>query len=178
MIRIYTIGHSTRPIDDFFAILKAYGIQSLVDVRRYPGSKRNPQYNLSALEQSLPGAGIAYSHIEGLGGRRSTSPESINTAWREASFRGYADYMQTPAFAASLEQLIAIAQSATTAFMCSEAVPWRCHRSLIADALIARGFEVIDILSETDSRPHRLTPFAVVEGDKVTYPGNGGGSLF
>ena len=175
---IYTIGHSTRPIEELLEILTGSQVALLADVRRYPGSKRNPQYNREALAASLVAAGIDYAHYEALGGRRSTTPQSTNTAWDEPAFRGYADYMQTPAFEAALDGLIARAAQQATAVMCSEAVPWRCHRTLIADALLARGIEVIHLLGAGQARAHKLTPFARVEGGRVTYPGNGGGSLF
>lgn len=169
---IYTIGHSTRPIEAFIQILQSYGIEMLVDVRRFPKSRRNPQFNDDALRESLPAQGIGYQHIEALGGRRKPAEPSMNTAWKDDSFRGYADYMQTPAFTEALDRLVATAGEKKTAFMCAEAVPWRCHRSLIADALLARGFEVEDILDAQSSRPHRLPEWARVEGSRVTYPGN------
>ncbi len=169
---IYTIGHSTRPIDSFLQILKVYGIKTLVDVRRFPRSRRNPQYNDDALNKSLPGQGIEYLHLEGLGGRRKPQEDSVNTAWVSESFRGYADYMQTAEFAEYLDRVVALAQIKPTAIMCAEVVPWRCHRSLIADALLARGFEVVDILDGQSSKTHRLTPWARIEGEQVTYPGN------
>lgn len=168
---IYTIGHSTRTIDAFIQILNTYGIEMLVDVRRFPKSRRNPQFNDDALSKSLPVQGIGYLHMEALGGRRKPEEHSENTAWKEESFRGYADYMQTPAFAQALDRLTAVAGEKKTAIMCAEAVPWRCHRSLIADALLVRGFQVEDILDAQSSRPHRLTPWAKVEGEQVRYPG-------
>jgi uncharacterized protein (DUF488 family) len=166
-----TVGHSTHPIEEFMALLQAYGIRRLVDVRTIPKSRRNPQFNSQELAASLHAAGIEYYHLPGLGGLRHPRKDSINTAWRNASFRGYADYMLTPEFAANLERLVDIAAEAPTAIMCAEAVPWRCHRSLIADALLARGIEVQEILSATKSQPHSLTPFADVQGQHVTYPG-------
>jgi uncharacterized protein (DUF488 family) len=171
MTRVYTIGHSTRPIEDFLSLLRQHGVDVLVDIRTIPKSRRNPQYWHDALAASLADAGIAYRAIPALGGRRKTSPASINTAWRNASFRGYADHMQTAEFAEGLEQLLAIARAGTPAIMCAEAVPWRCHRSLVGDALLARGVEVIDIIGETSARPHALTPWARVEGERVIYPG-------
>lgn len=167
---VLTIGHSTRPIDVFRGLLESNGVAHLVDVRTIPRSRHNPQFNSDALADSLRAAGIAYTHVPGLGGLRRASPDSINAAWRNASFRGYADYMQTAEFAANLEGVIDMAKSERIALMCAEAVPWRCHRSLIADALLARGIAVEEIVSETRRTPHKLTPFARVEGSAVTYP--------
>lgn len=169
-ISIATIGHSTHSIEEFIGILQAHGIRQLVDVRTMPRSRRVPQFNKENLPASLKKAGIRYHHLPGLGGLRHAKRDSINTAWRNASFRGYADYMQTAEFAENLEKLIEMAGSAPSAIMCAEAVPWRCHRSLIADALVARGIEATEILSAKQSRPHALTPFARVDGDRVTYP--------
>ena len=168
---LYTIGHSTRPLDDFIAILKHYGIDLLVDIRTIPRSRRNPQYEQAVLSEALPSHGIAYLHMRGLGGLRHARKDSQNTGWKNNSFRGYADYMQTDEFAAAVDELIALSKERTTVIMCAEAVPWRCHRSLIGDALLARGIEVIDILSETSAKPHKLTPWARVEGTRITYPG-------
>ena len=167
---IYTVGHSTHPIDDFIQILKAHGISQLADIRTIPKSRHNPQFNREVLSASLKAAGIQYRNLPGLGGLRKPVRNSINTAWRNASFRGYADYMQTDAFCKNLDELIALASAAPTAIMCAEAVPWRCHRSLVGDALTARDVQVFDILSETKAQPHSLTSFALVEGDRVTYP--------
>jgi uncharacterized protein (DUF488 family) len=167
---LYTIGHSTHPIDEFVAILHAFSIERLVDVRTVPRSRRNPQFEQSSLEASLAGAGIEYRHMKSLGGLRRTRADSVNTAWRNVSFRGYADYMQTPEFAAAIDDLIALAGEKRTAVMCAEAVPWRCHRSLIGDALIVRGVAVVDILGKTQSKPHALTSFARVDGVRITYP--------
>jgi len=169
---IHTIGHSTRPIDDFIRILQAHGIAQLVDVRTIPKSRHNPQFNRETLPTSLGAAGIEYRHMPGLGGLRHPHPGSTNTGWRNASFRGYADYMQSAEFRQNLETLIELAAGKPTAIMCAEAVPWRCHRSLVADALMARGVEVIEILSETKVQPHSMTPFARVEDNQVTYPGS------
>jgi uncharacterized protein (DUF488 family) len=169
--RIYTVGHSTRPIEAFIELLQTFGITCLVDVRTVPRSRRNPQFNQDSLPQVLAPAGIHYTHLPGLGGLRKPRPDSANTAWRNASFRGFADYMQTAEFAQSLEQLLGLArQASAVAVMCAEAVPWRCHRSLIGDALLVRGFQAVDILGPGKSQPHQLTPFAKVEGDQVTYP--------
>jgi uncharacterized protein (DUF488 family) len=168
---IYTVGHSTHPIDEFLRILNAHGIAQLVDVRTIPRSRRNPQFARENLPGSLTTAGIAYRHMPGLGGLRHPQRDSSNTGWRNAGFRGYADYMQTPEFHDNLENLIELASSAPTAIMCAEAVPWRCHRSLIADALVARGIDVQEILTAAKSQPHALTSFAKVEGSAITYPG-------
>jgi uncharacterized protein (DUF488 family) len=167
---ISTVGHSTHPIEEFIHILQAYGIRSLVDVRTIPRSRRNPQFNRESLSASLQTAGIEYRHLPGLGGLRHPRKDSTNIGWRNASFRGYADYMQTPEFAENLVHLMELAASAPTAIMCAEAVPWRCHRSLIADALVARGVPVMEILSAAKSQPHATTPFAKVDGEQVTYP--------
>ena len=169
--QIWTIGHSTREIDKFISALEANGIKLIADVRSLPGSKRYPQFNRETLAKSLSERGIGYEHFPELGGRRKPKPDSPNTAWRNAGFRGFADYMQTPEFAAALAQLIDIGQQKQTAIMCAEAVPWRCHRSLVADALTARGVPVEDILSPTRRSPHKLTPFVRVEGTRVWYPG-------
>jgi len=174
---LYTIGHSTRPADAFVALLRAHGIRHLVDVRTIPRSRHNPQYNSDALAATLAAAGIGYTHMKSLGGLRKPKPDSINAGWRNDSFRGYADYMQTPEFAAALDDLLAIGAEQPTAIMCAEAVPWRCHRSLVADALFARGVEADEIVSETRATPHKLTSFARVDGTRVTYPPEGG-SLF
>lgn len=168
---IYTIGHSNRPLDDFLALLQAHSIEILADIRTVPKSRHNPQFNREALAVSLPAAGITYRHMPGLGGLRHPRKDSINLAWRNDSFRGYADYMQTAPFAEALAELITAASSHRAAIMCAEAVPWRCHRSLVADALTARGVEVRHIMSATAANPHKLTPFAQVDGTNVTYPG-------
>lgn len=170
MNTVYTIGHSTRAIEDFVSLLKAFGIEIVVDVRTMAGSRRNPQYNEDALAASLRENAISYVHLKGLGGLRRPTKDSTNTAWNNLSFRGYADYMQTPEFADSLNQLIAIAEKKRTVIMCAEAVPWRCHRSLIGDALVVRDIVVEDIISEKSHKPHKLTSFAYVTGHTVTYP--------
>jgi uncharacterized protein (DUF488 family) len=179
-MRILTVGHSTRSIEAFVELLKAHGVARVVDVRTVPRSRRNPQFGQDALTASLAAAGIAYTHMPALGGLRRAKPDSSNTGWRNASFRGYADYMQTPAFAAAMEELISLAKGQTVALMCAEAVPWRCHRSLIADALLARGIAAEDVSSPTRRSPHKLTAFARVRGTSVTYPpeGSGNGDLF
>jgi len=167
---VFTIGHSTRSLDDFVELLARNGLAQLADVRTVPKSRRHPQFVREALAESLPRAGIAYRHFPGLGGLRKPRPDSANTAWRNASFRGYADYMQTPPFARALDDLVAWAGQ-PTAIMCAEAVWWQCHRQLVADALVARGVEVRHIVSAAVPEPHRLTEFARVEGTRVTYPG-------
>lgn len=168
---VYTIGHSTHPIDEFLEILRTFKIEQLVDVRSIPGSRHNPQYNETELQSYLQQHDIDYVHMKELGGLRHTTKTSINTAWKNASFRGFADYMQTEAFQKGIERLIELAQSKSTAIMCAEAVPWRCHRSLIGDALLARNVGVVDILSKNTSKPHKLTPWAKLDGNLVTYPG-------
>lgn len=169
---VFTIGHSTHPIEEFIRMLQRNGVEHLIDVRTVRGSRHNPQFGEDELARTLPGAGIAYERLPQLGGRRHTpkSVESVNGAWRNSSFRSYADYMQTPDFIAGLDVVIARATAQTVAIMCAEAVPWRCHRSLIADALLVRGIAVSDIMSETSTRPHGLTHFAHVDGTRVWYP--------
>jgi uncharacterized protein (DUF488 family) len=166
---VYSIGHSTRPLDEFLRLLRAHGVTHVVDTRTVPRSRRNPQYNREALPEALRPAGIGYAHVPGLGGLRRPRRDSVNTAWRNAGFRGYADYMQTPEFAESLQALIALAARAQVAVMCAEAVPWRCHRSLIADALTVRQVPVEHIL-DGGRHHHRLTPWARVDGVRLTYP--------
>ena len=174
---IYTIGHSTRALAELVEMLKAHGVRTLADVRAFPGSRRYPHFNAENLAAALPPLGIAYLPCPDLGGRRKPSPDSINTGWRNASVRAYADYMQTPEFANALESLVEVARASPTAIMCSEAVPWRCHRSLIADALLVRGWQVLDIMSPTKAAEHKLTPFAKVEGIRITYPAEEGGLI-
>lgn len=175
---MFTIGHSTRPFDDFVAMLKAHGVVTLADVRTVPKSRRVPQFNDDALAETLPGRDIEYLPMRGLGGLRKPRPDSINSGWRNTSFRGYADYMQTEPFREALGRLIEVASTRPTAIMCAEAVPWRCHRSLVADAMTARGWAVLNIMSATSATPHRVTPFARVEGERVTYPPDGQPQLF
>lgn len=170
MQAIYTIGHSTRPIDEFISLLKSYGIQQLVDIRSVPGSRRNPQYSQKTLEESLESQGITYTYMKNLGGWRRGPSGPENAGWRNASFRSYADYMQTPEFSQGIEELQHFATDTPTAIMCAEAVPWRCHRSLVSDALLARGVAVRDIMSETNCPEHRLTSFAKVDGTDIIYP--------
>jgi uncharacterized protein (DUF488 family) len=168
---IFTIGHSTRSLEELVALLKAHEIAQLGDVRTVPRSRRHPHFAAEALAVSLPRAAIEYRHFPGLGGLRKPRADSINTAWRHSGFRGYADYMQTPDFARSLDELIAFAKNGSTAIMCAEAVWWRCHRQLIADALVARGIEVRHIMTAESAPPHALTEFARVREGHVTYPG-------
>lgn len=167
---IYTIGHSTRSFDELVEILRAHGVRQLIDVRTIPRSRRNPQYSREVLSKALHNRRIGYRHLQALGGLRRHQPGSPNTGWRNTSFRGYADYMQTPAFENALARLIELARQKPTAIMCAEAVPWRCHRSLIADALIVRGHTVYDIFSATNARRHLLHPLAKVHGQQITYP--------
>jgi uncharacterized protein (DUF488 family) len=169
-LTIFTIGHSTRSIEEFLSILQAHAIEQLVDVRTIPKSRRVPQFNQDALAAKLKPAEIAYVHLKALGGLRHPKKDSINLGWRNASFRGYADYMSTSEFHAALDRLIQLAQKKRTAIMCAEAVPWRCHRSLIGDALLVRGVQVEDILSATSRHTHEMTPFACVQGLELTYP--------
>jgi uncharacterized protein (DUF488 family) len=167
---VLTIGHSTRSLEEFIRLLQAHGVRRVVDVRTVPRSLHNPQFNKTSLPESLNKAGLAYVHMPGLGGLRRAKPDSINMGWRNASFRGYADYMQTPKFDESLEELIRLANQDRIAVMCAEAVPWRCHRSLIADALLVRGIRAEEIVSRTRRQVHTLTPFAKVRRTKITYP--------
>jgi uncharacterized protein (DUF488 family) len=175
LISIYTIGHSTRPLDEFMALLAAHGIRQLVDIRSIPRSRRHPHFSSDALSASLRDAAIVYRHSPGLGGLRKPRPDSRNTAWRVEGFRGYADYMETEAFRAALDELVAAARNLPTAIMCAEAVWWRCHRQLVADALVARGITVRHITTTSPgssgrSAPeHTLTDFAQVADGLVTY---------
>lgn len=168
---IFTIGHSTRPIEEFLAMLQAHGVRRLVDVRTVPRSRHNPQFNREDLSRALHARRLHYRHMPGLGGLRHPRRDSINTAWRNSSFRGYADYMQTPEFAENLDELIELGKQELSAVMCAEAVPWRCHRSLIADALLVRGISVLEIASATRTAPLTLHPWAHIEGTNLTYPG-------
>lgn len=167
---MYTVGHSTRSLEDFVALLKHHGVRTIADVRRFPKSRKYPHFNDDALAQSLPRMGIEYVPFPSLGGRRRVSPDTVNTGWRNEGFRGYADHMQTAVFEAGIRDLAALAETTPTAMMCAEAVPWRCHRSLIGDAMLVRGWRVLDITGNADPKPHKLTPFARVEGTRVTYP--------
>ena len=169
-----TVGHSTRPIDEFIDLLNDHGVKRVVDVRTIPRSGHNPQFNDDKLPSSLKSAHIGYTHMPELGGLRHARKDSLNTGWRNLSFRGYADYMQTPGFEQGVRQLIEMGAREPIAIMCAEAVPWRCHRSLIADALMARGIPVEDIVGPVRAQPHKMTPFAQVDGPRVTYPAEQG----
>jgi len=162
---IWTIGHSTRSIDEFLELLQVYRVEGIADVRRFPGSRKHPQFGQQALAATLQTHGIAYEWLEALGGRRRALPDSPNTAWRNAAFRGYADYMASAGFEQGMKQLLELAAASRTALMCAEAVWWRCHRSLIADALSVRGIEVVHVLDATHSTPHPMTqPARIVDG--------------
>jgi hypothetical protein len=167
---VFTLGHSTLPIEQLIALLRTYGIERLADVRTIPRSRHNPQFNADTLAETLKAGELDYVHITALGGLRHARKDSVNTGWRNASFRGYADYMQTQEFRDALQALVPISREKRLALMCAEAVPRRCHRSLVADALGVRGIPVVEILSEYDYRMHKLTPFAHVEGLSITYP--------
>ena len=167
---VMTIGHSTRSLEDFVATLKAHGVERLIDIRTISRSRHNPQFNGDSLPSALRAAGIEYRHIKELGGLRHPRKDSPNTGWRNAGFRGFADYMQTEAFAAALAALTDEARGHRIAIMCAEAVPWRCHRSLVADALAVRGVPVEHIMSGARRDPHHITPFAKVAGERITYP--------
>jgi len=167
---VLTVGHSTRTLAEFIRLLQTYGVSRVVDVRTVPRSRHNPQFNKTSLPLALKQAGLGYIHLPGLGGLRHAKRDSLNVGWRNASFRGYADYMQTPEFEQSLEELIRLANQDQIALMCAEAVPWRCHRSLIADALLVHGIRTEDIMSPIRCTTHTLTPFAKVRGTVVTYP--------
>lgn len=171
-MRIFTIGHSTRSFDELVAALRGFGVRTLVDIRTVPRSRHVPQFNAETLRRTLPNRRIRYRHVRALGGLRKARADSTNTAWRNASFRGFADYMETPEFAEAVDGLRALSREAgPVAIMCAEAVPWRCHRSLVADALAARGDEVVHIMGPGTGRLHSLTPWARVAGGRVTYPG-------
>jgi len=168
---IFTVGHSTRSLEELVEILRAHGVKRLIDVRTIPRSRHNPQFNRETLSQALHNRGLSYRHMKALGGLRHARPDSMNTGWRNTSFRGFADYMQTPLFNAALKKLLSLAEQKPSALMCAEAVPWRCHRSLIADALTARGYEVRDIMSVRSAKPHVVPAMARVHDQQVTYPG-------
>lgn len=170
-LTLWTIGHSTLAIEDFLSLLSAHGALNLADVRMYPGSRRFPHFNAEPLAESLREAGIGYAPFHDLGGRRPPRPDSTNTAWKNASFRGYADFMQTPAFTNALERLIAVARELPTAVMCAESLWWRCHRSLIADALKVRGIRVLHIMPSGPPKEHPYTAPAVVIEGKLSYSG-------
>ena len=173
---VLTLGHSTRPIEAFVEMLRAHCVTQLIDVRTVPRSRHNPQFNTETLPGTLAAVNIGYAHAPGLGGFRRTTPDSPNAGWRNLSFRGYADYMQTADFAENLASLIELARGDKVALMCAEAVPWRCHRSLIADALVVHGVSTCEIVSPTRLQPHKLTPFACVRGTEITYPSAASGT--
>jgi uncharacterized protein (DUF488 family) len=167
---VFTVGHSTRSLAEFIALLAAHSVSQLIDVRSVPRSRHNPQFNRDTLPAALEAAGIGYAHLGGLGGFRHTHPGSLNMGWRNVSFRGFADYMQTPEFAENLAALIERATREQLALMCAEAVPWRCHRSLIADALVVHGIRAEEIINAARLQEHTLTPFARVADTTITYP--------
>ena len=173
---VLTIGHSTRTLDEFIALLKAHAVTLVVDVRTIPRSAHNPQFNEDSLPDSLKKVTIGYVHMPGLGGLRHVRHNSVNAGWRNASFRGYADYMQTPEFEKQVEELIQLAKEHRIALMCAEAVPWRCHRSLIGDALTVRGIRTEGIMSISRRQLHALRAFAKIRGTKITYPTEGSGT--
>ena len=176
MARIYTIGHSTRTLDEFTELLRMNGVERLADIRRYPGSRRYPHFSREALAESLPREEIAYIHMPELGGRRKPLPDSPNGGWRNDQFRAYADYMATPEFAAAIDRLLAFAER--TAITCAEAVPWRCHRNLVSDELVRRGVEVLHIVGDGEPSPHELNPMAREEGGHLVYPSESQRALF
>jgi uncharacterized protein (DUF488 family) len=167
---VCTIGHSNRPIEEFIDLLRQNEVECVLDIRTVPKSRHNPQFGQDLLPASLAEAGIAYRHIAGLGGLRHARKDSLNTGWRNSSFRGYADYMQTPEFAENVEAVVELARTTRCVLMCAESVPWRCHRSMVADALSVRGVRVEHIIGKQARRPHSLTPFARVDGIRITYP--------
>lgn len=170
MVEIFVVGHSTRTIESFMDLLKAHSVDLLVDIRTIPKSRHNPQFNEDALKKKLNDNKIKYRHMKGLGGLRHSDKNSINVGWRNLSFRGFADYMQTKDFDFSLRELIALSKKHTVAIMCAEGNPFRCHRSLVADALLVRHVKALHISSKISARQHILTPFAKVNGKKITYP--------
>lgn len=172
-MEIHTIGHSTRPLDEFVSLLERHAIGAIADVRRFPASRRHPHFARDALAGALDRAGIAYAWFEALGGRRPARPDSPHVALRSASFRGYADHMESPEFQAALDALLAFARARRTALLCAEAVPWRCHRQLLADRLLAAGATVHHVLSPQAPRAHRLSPMARLEGERVVYDRGG-----
>jgi uncharacterized protein (DUF488 family) len=170
-MRIFTIGHSNRELDQLVALLREHDIGLVADVRTVPGSRRLPHFARASLAEELPRRGVEYRHLPRLGGLRRPRPDSPNTGWRNESFRGYADHMAGDEFLAGLEQLIELGRERRVAAMCAEAVPWRCHRALIADALLVRGIEVLHVVGPGRSQVHALTPFARADGHRITYPG-------
>lgn len=167
---VFTIGHSTRSLEELVELLKAYNIQEVVDIRTLPGSKHNPQFNKEKLAEFLKKHQIDYIHMKSLGGLRKPRKDSINTGWKASSFRGFADYMQTPKFQSALESLLEVVKNKRVAIMCAEAVPWQCHRNMIADALLVRNMSVKHIISISEVKEHKMTSFARVENTKITYP--------
>ena len=170
METVYTIGHSNRPIEEFLALLREHGIERVLDIRTVPKSRHNPQFGQDQLPASLEAAGIGYAYIRELGGLRRAHKDTPNSGWRNASVRGYADHMQTRDFKEHVEEVAGMAQASRCALMCAEAVPWRCHRSMVADALTVRGVAVEHIINKGKTKPHTLTPFAHVIGTRITYP--------
>jgi uncharacterized protein (DUF488 family) len=166
--QLFSVGHSTRDLSDFLSLLFEHHIERLADIRRYPGSRRYPHFSREALSLSLPAEGIEYIHMPELGGRRKPSPDSRNKAWRNEQFRAYADHMASDEFRIAIDRLAGSPKR--TAYMCAEAVPWRCHRNLVSDELTRRGIEVIHILGPGQTQRHSLNPHAVIDGDHVTYP--------
>jgi uncharacterized protein (DUF488 family) len=169
--RIYTIGHGNRTLDELVEALRSQRIEQIVDVRSFPGSRRHPQFGRQQLERSLPEHGIAYTWMKDLGGRRRSGPDSPHTGWRVDAFRAYADYMETPAFSAALDELVRLARERPAAYMCAERLWWQCHRRLISDALTVRGMDVVHILDAAKSEPHKLTDFLRVEAGRLLYSG-------
>ena len=166
---VHTLGHSTLALEDFLALLAAHAIDAIADVRRFPASRRHPHFAREPLAASLAARGVVYSWLPALGGRRAPRPDSLHAAWRNASFRAYADHMDSAEFEGGLAAFLELARDRRAAIMCAEAVPWRCHRQLIADALVVRGVEVLHVTGRGDAGPHRLTPFARAEGGRVIY---------
>jgi uncharacterized protein (DUF488 family) len=166
---VWTVGHSTRSADEFLSLLRAHDIAAIADVRRFPGSRRHPHFSREALEVFLPRHGIEYVWMPELGGRRNPVPNSKNTGWRVAQFQGYADYMETPEFASAVERLLTLAATKRSAMMCAESLWWRCHRRLVSDYLLARGYDVIHIETATKASPHRLSPPARLVDGQLTY---------
>ena len=172
-VQLWTVGHSTRSLEELVLLLGSFEVNVLADIRTVPRSRKNPQFNLDALPQSLAAQGLEYAHLGRLGGLRHARKDSINTGWRNENFRGYADYTLTPEFEAGLTELRALLGRGRVAIMCADAVPWRCHRSLVADVVTVRGAEVAHIMAEGRANRHVLTSFAKVDGERVTYPGEG-----
>lgn len=167
---LWTIGHSTRSNEEFLALLLAHDIRRVIDIRRYPGSRRYPHFHSDALARNLTEAGLCYEQMPTLGGRRTAQSDSLNRGWKNASFRGYADYMQTEEFQRAVAGLMAQGMKGSTAIMCAEALPWRCHRSLVADALVTQGWEVVHIMGPGQVKIHHLTAFAVIQAGRLVYP--------